>query len=116
MTGCMEQDGRSDGDAMVDQGQVAAVARELARYLVMNPKSKDTVKGMRWWLGSSSAFSEGAIRAAVRQLLARGWLVETAVPTGEPVFGLRAGSRRDLEEWLSSPSNGHGEGGHGGRG
>ena len=72
-----------------DDATVERIAEAIARYVQANPRSKDSLDGIRsYWIGGAYADAPRAtLERAVERLLRRGVLRRDALPDGGVIFG-----------------------------
>jgi hypothetical protein len=67
----------------------------IQRYCTVNPSARDSIEGMRWWLGVElRSAREEDLRSAIEYLLDRGVLERHRLADGTQVFGCASLARQ----------------------
>ncbi len=83
------------------------VIAHLLHYWLNHPAAKDTLSGIRrWWLpGPMTAWDEDAVQAALDALVARGWITQRQLPSGQTLYGLKQDKIEELRAFLHTLEN-----------
>jgi hypothetical protein len=84
--------------------------KKILRYFVRHPEAADTHEGItRWRLLEETIYqTTEETRDALAWLVSQGFLRETSVAGGTPIFRLNSGKRKEAEEFLGQSSRGGG--------
>jgi hypothetical protein len=81
-------------------------AKRILRYFVRNPEAADTYEGIVRWRLLEEAIHRTTeeTREALSWLVSQGFLRETPIGGGAPIFRLNAGKRKEAEDFLELAS------------
>jgi hypothetical protein len=81
-----------------------SLVREILRYLVANPRAKDTISGIeKWWLAQSvSLESRSQLEQGLESLVSKDWLVRRCSPQSETIYSLNENALTEIQKFLES--------------
>jgi len=82
-----------------------ALAREILRYFLRNPKAADSLEGVAGWRLMEELIHhrvEGT-RTALEWLVSRGFLQQASTTVAGPIYSLNLEHRSDAEEFVAEP-------------
>ena len=81
-----------------------SLVREILRYLVANPRAKDTISGIeKWWLAQSvSLESRSQLEQGLESLVSKDWLVGRCSPQSETIYSLNENALTEIQKFLES--------------
>ena len=84
------------------------VIQHVLQYLIDHPDAKDTMQGIvRWWLpGGIAAWEEEAVRDALDELVARGWLTQRQTTPSQQLYGLNKAKLKEIRVLLQERKSG----------
>jgi DNA-binding transcriptional regulator PaaX len=93
-------------DSTEDDHSAKKLQRKILAYMVEHPEAKDTAAGIiKWWLAGFAGNSEVELRAALDDLLQRGWV--TATRYGQTViYGFDKTHMEKVREFLRAEADG----------
>lgn len=82
------------------------LAKMILRYFVRNPAAADTHEGIARWRLLEEAIHQTTkeTKGALAWLVSRGFLRETSIAGGAPIFRLNSRMQKEAEDFLRTPS------------
>jgi hypothetical protein len=77
-------------------------AKKILRYFVRNPEAADTYEGIATWRLLEEAIHQSTeeTQEALSWLVSQGFLRETSIAGGVPIFRLNSQKRKEAEDFL----------------
>ena len=74
----------------------------ILHYLTEHPDAKDTIQGMlRWWLPKKRVERrKEEVRAAVDDLVARGWMTKRQITPSRSIYGMNKEKQEEIKAFL----------------
>ena len=87
-----------------DESATPHAARDVLRYFLRNPRAADSLEGVARWrlLDEAIHHNVSETQAALRWLVACGYLTSRCSPGTEPTFSLNRNHRRAAETWIAA--------------